>query len=386
MPVDYNSLLVALAFSGTSILMVALASWMNARKDSFMIFGAIGVCLFTVSTVLLALRNGPPDAANLIAPYTLLLAGVAFVYASTRLFRHRTSLWLPAVVGVIGIAATGVPLMTGFLGLGALNLNIAVAVILLLSAMEFWRAFWTSKEDLRSATLANAILYFLTGMAFAASAVSRTIGGEMVLYPPSDNWVELINAMMSLVGVTGIGALTLVLHFARTARQHHAEAYTDALTGVLNRRALFERFAEDDVIPGVSVLQFDLDYFKQINDQLGHAQGDATLQKFAEIMRPHLGKCAVVARTGGEEFCMVISGPGSRAARATAECIRMAFAELGLPSGRQDAVATVSVGLASGGDDEPFASVLKRADAALYKAKHAGRNKVHQALQRLAAA
>lgn len=381
MPIDYNSLLVALAFSGTSILMVALASWMSARKDSYMVFGASGVSFFTASVVLMALRNDRADLTTLSIPYILLLVGVALVYASTRLFRHKSGLWLPALVGTIAIAATIPPLMIGLFGLGVLNLNLSVAVILMLCAREFWDA----KEDMRPATLATAILYFLTALSFAASAASRTLDGQWVQYPSTDNWVETINAIMSLVGVTGIGALTLVLHFARTARRHHAEANTDPLTGVLNRRALFQRFAETDIATGLSVLLFDLDYFKLINDQLGHAQGDVTLQQFAEVLLKHTSENDVVARIGGEEFCMVLSAPGRHVARAMAERIRVAFADLAIPSGREDAVATVSVGLASGGEGETFSSVISRADAALYKAKNAGRNRVHQAELRLVA-
>ena len=77
---------------------------------------------------------------------------------------------------------------------------------------------------------------------------------------------------------------------------------------MLNRRALFQRFGEDDVIAGLAVIMFDLDYFKQINDSQGHAQGDLVLQQFADVLRRELRHSDVIARLGGEEFCAILPG------------------------------------------------------------------------------
>lgn len=374
MPIDYTSLLVAQVFACVSIFLAALLSWRSTHKDNFILAAALGVGLIGISSILMAFRHGHHDLASLLVPYVLLLAGSGVVYASARLFRHKTDLRPAMLIGAAGIVMTVIPLVLGWLGLAVVLFNIAVAVPLVLSAGEFWGA----SNDMRSSTRAIAGLFFFTALSFLASAISRMLSGEWIAYPPADTFIETVNAIMSLIGISGIGALTLMLHFARAAHQQQTEANTDALTGVLNRRALFERFAESDIIPGLPVLLFDLDHFKTINDHLGHAEGDRTLQKFGEILLGGAHASDVVARIGGEEFCMVLPGRSAHAARARAEEIRTAFSALAIPSGRHNAIATVSVGVATCGSDETLVSALGRADAALYKAKSEGRNKVSQ--------
>ncbi len=381
MPIDYSSLLIALVFSSFAILVAALASWTSVRKERYLVFSAIGIGLVMVAIVLMGLRNGHYVLETLLGPFTLLHAGVAFVYASTRLFVHKSNLQPAVLAGAASVLATDIPLLFGLLGLANFALNVGIAVVLFLCARESWNA----SEDPRRATIANAILYALSGLSFLAPAVPVFVTGEWVQYPEVATWPDTVNAIMTLVGITGIGAITLTLHFSRAARLHHFEANTDPLTGVLNRRALFERIGALARVPGLAVLLLDLDHFKQINDQLGHAQGDVTLRNFADVLRAHLGTDDLAARIGGEEFCVVLPGCDRRTAQEAAERIRRAFSELNMPSGREDVVATVSVGLATGGRNESFESMLSRADAALYKAKHAGRNRVRLAERRLVA-
>jgi diguanylate cyclase (GGDEF)-like protein len=381
MHIDYTSLLVALAFSSISVFAAGLISWMSTRKDRYLIFNVLGVGLIAVGVVLMGLRNGRFELETLSIPFTALLAGLAFVHASIRLFWNRSNLWPPLLIGVACILATEIPFLLGWMGLGGININVAISLIALFCGLEYLR----SDEDPRSISLAIAMLFLLIALSFFSTALLLTFKGEWLLYPSADMWWDNVNAIVALVGVSGIGVLTLTLHLARKSRRHHIEANTDPLTGVLNRRGLFKYYCETDIVPGLSVLQFDLDYFKQINDRFGHAQGDATLQKFAEILRAQTREDDIVARTGGEEFCMVLPGKNLKAARATAERVRLAFTEMAIPSGQPDTVATVSIGLAIGGKDETFRSVLSRADAALYRAKSMGRNKVQEDTTSLAA-
>jgi diguanylate cyclase (GGDEF)-like protein len=109
------------------------------------------------------------------------------------------------------------------------------------------------------------------------------------------------------------------------------------------------------------------------------------LQRFAQVLRLQLRPTDTIARLGGEEFCAILPDRDWETARAIAERIRRSFAELNLPIGDDGEIATVSAGMATGGLEEPFSSVLRRADAALYKAKESGRNQVHVAPFRLVA-
>lgn len=381
MSLHYASLLLAIAFSGFAVLVAAFASWINTRRERYLVLGAVGLAFISTGVGLMALRNGYYNLVTLLGPFSPLLAGMAIVYASVREFVHKTSPWPPILIGAAGIISIAVAFSTGYMGAGNIALNTFMGLLLVLCSIEYAGA----REDMRPAMIANSVLYVATGVSFLVCAVAVAVSGDWVRYPFEDNWADTLNAVVSLIGVSGIGALTLTLHFSRSARKHHEEAQTDPLTGVLNRRALFERFAADGAIPGQTVLVFDLDHFKSINDQLGHAQGDRTLRCFGELMRLRLGEDAVIARTGGEEFCAILPLCNADKARDLAETVRMGFAALALPNGREAGAATVSVGMATGGLHENFESVLNRADAALYISKRTGRNKVSLAERRIAA-
>src|SRR5690606_21825861 len=124
-----------------------------------------------------------------------------------------------------------------------------------------------------------------------------------------------------IAGITGIGALSLGLNNARAARRHREEARTDALTGLLNRRALFDTFSGKPLDAGRAVVAFDLDRFKQVNDRYGHAVGDQMLKNFSDAMRQNLREGDHAARTGGEEFVLVLQNASSQLASSTAERI-----------------------------------------------------------------
>lgn len=376
MIIDNATLLIGIAFSSASLLLALLVGWLNSRSETYLIFGAAGMGLVVLALTAMGLRNGAYGLFNQLIPFSLLLAGFSLVYAGARRFRNKhASLWPAAVAAFVTIAATATPLALGFSGFGTLALNLASAGLMLVCAYEHWR----SDDRLRLALTAIAALYTATAVSFACCAAMIAIEGNWVLTGPPDNWAEDFNSIMSLVGLTGIGAITLTLHHARVAAHHHTEANTDPLTGVLNRRALFERFGETTTQRKLAVLMFDLDHFKQINDRLGHAEGDRVLQLFADILRNELRQADTASRIGGEEFCVVLRDVDQVNAHSTAERIRRAFAGLLVAINDDGLTATVSVGLAMATEGETFSALLNRADVALYNAKHGGRNQVRLA-------
>jgi diguanylate cyclase (GGDEF)-like protein len=380
--IDNASLLIGIAFSSASLMVALLIGWLNSRHETYLVHGAAGIAFVVVGVALLGLRNGQFGLAFTLLPYALILSGLALIYSASRLFRNpRASLRPAAWVGITLLVIMTVPFLLGLSGVGTIVLNLAAALIMLLCAREYWMG----RDDARIAMLANVILYSVTAISFLACAIVLLVEAQWVLTAPADNWAEDFNSIMSLVGLTGIGAITLTLHHARAARRHHAEANTDVLTGVLNRRALFSQYRDEDVIAGLAVVMFDLDHFKQINDRYGHARGDLVLQQFAGVMKSQLRAADVMARLGGEEFCVILPGLDREAAHSSAERIRKAYAALQIPVGEPGHTATVSAGLAIGSASETFASALSRADAALYKAKSAGRNQVFMASLRLVA-
>jgi diguanylate cyclase (GGDEF)-like protein len=161
---------------------------------------------------------------------------------------------------------------------------------------------------------------------------------------------------------------------------HKTAAMTDLLTGLFNRRAFLEaanRLIEQRgrrALP-VSVLLFDLDKFKSINDRFGHAVGDDALKVFAATASANMRATDVIGRLGGEEFAAIIPGTAADA-RLVAERLRAAFESAGVVISSHPIGATVSVGVATAIAPVQIDPLLARADAALYRAKHNGRNRV----------
>ena len=159
----------------------------------------------------------------------------------------------------------------------------------------------------------------------------------------------------------------------RMMSESQAQATTDPLTGLLNRRTL-ENKVRAIQASGVSyaVVMADLDRFKLVNDTHGHQAGDRALRSFATVMRTTLRPHDLIARWGGEEFVMVLPGATQHDALSVAERIRE---NLALASQRGDLdTVTVSLGVAYNPDGD-FTELLHHADAALYEAKTLGRNR-----------
>jgi two-component system cell cycle response regulator len=157
-------------------------------------------------------------------------------------------------------------------------------------------------------------------------------------------------------------------------------AVTDALTGLRNRR--YVRRHLDGLLRGgasVAVLLLDVDRFKPLNDRHGHAAGDTALKAVADTLREHLRAVDVVARYGGEEFMVVMAGAGDEEAAAVAERLRAAIADRPIAVPGLVLTLTVSIGTAITRGPESADRLVAAADAALYRAKESGRNRVEPA-------
>ena len=162
-------------------------------------------------------------------------------------------------------------------------------------------------------------------------------------------------------------------------------ANTDPLTGCVNRRAMLDRL-ERELARGrryrhkLSILMIDFDWFKKINDTRGHLVGDTVLRKLGDILRQEARSADIVARYGGEEFTVILPDTDLDGGTIFAERLRervekFDFSEVGDPL-----FTTISIGVAAFSEDEEISAeaMIERADSALYRAKQAGRNMVHQ--------
>jgi len=159
-------------------------------------------------------------------------------------------------------------------------------------------------------------------------------------------------------------------------------AFTDALTGLLNRRAFdmkIQHILETSDPDTTFLLLLDLDYFKKINDRYGHLTGDKVLRFTAKIIKQFLPKGQIAARYGGEEMAILLSGTTRQAAFDLAEKIRDTLAKSRLQRrDNQETIGqvTISIGVAGMHDNDTVDIFIERADQALYEAKDQGRNRV----------
>jgi diguanylate cyclase (GGDEF)-like protein len=170
--------------------------------------------------------------------------------------------------------------------------------------------------------------------------------------------------------------------FAEDMKALRRLAETDPLTNLTNRRAFareggaaFEYFKRYQ--RSIAVLVADIDHFKQVNDSYGHAAGDQGIRQTGEIISAALRTTDTAARTGGEEFIILLREADEAAAMQLAERIRAAVAESTFVSGEAQFKLTLSVGVAiAASTDRDIDEVIERADQGLYMAKNAGRDRV----------
>jgi|SRR4051812_7305323 diguanylate cyclase (GGDEF)-like protein len=208
------------------------------------------------------------------------------------------------------------------------------------------------------------------GIALMFAATFGVSPHELVHHPEG--------VLVTSVLMISVTAIVFVLSAAEV--EQRGEAVLDHLTGLLNRTSLLRRFeelAEQAALADepVSLIALDIDRFKAINDEQGHARGDAVLRDVAYEVRKQLRSFELVYRLGGEEFLVVLPGTTPDEAAAVAERLRSTL-EQALPGGL---AVTASFGVAGAVGAARFDDLFAEADAALYRAKDRGRNRVEVA-------
>lgn len=182
------------------------------------------------------------------------------------------------------------------------------------------------------------------------------------------------------------GYAAIAIQNARLYERIHTLATTDALTGAMNRRRLMEQVgkametAHQDGTRFAIILT-DLDHFKQVNDAEGHVSGDAVLKEFATVCMARKRDADLFARYGGEEFLFLLHDANIESSVAFAERLRRSTEQIEVQSTSGNTIRlTASFGVTlNHRDDETPEQIVERADAALYRAKEAGRNRVEAA-------
>lgn len=362
-----------------------LAAWARRREPWWPAWIAANVVI-AVSLVLLIAIPGE-NILLLAIPNALLAAGFGLRWRAARLFTGCPTSWVAIWAPVAAVlAAFALP---GLFGAGVLfaAINVVLGVQAAATAWHFWRERAPASFSSHGLVAAYGVM--------AASFAMRVIEGLAFFdrftttYFPLDGTLPL-HLVIGVIHTSASGAFALSIAYERTASQMRHErdsakrqarslgrlAERDALTGLLNRRAIEPRFAELRGAGFCTLAVVDLDHFKRVNDAFGHLRGDDALRAVAAALAPD-DDC-LAARMGGEEFVLLLRGEGARErveARRQAIARRVAADVPGLPC-----VVTASVGLVelprAGLAQIAFAELYAAADRLLYEAKSGGRNRM----------
>ncbi|MEJ8307929.1 GGDEF domain-containing protein [Agrobacterium larrymoorei] len=332
---------------------------------------------FVLGCILAMNRSHFPAALGMAATNILMMSGYLLVLnAVAGLDGHRFFRWSVAALSFLGIvwAIAGAHFPAAFWNHVS---SVPIALTCGLTARVLLRS--RTVRQLRSRPIAvlvsafHAVFYF--GRAFIAPVVIERYGQDIVSIVAKVTMYEAV-----LYSVAMPMSLLMIIREEEKLNLLRM-SQTDQLTGLANRHAFFEQAAQmlrERHGDPVSLLAFDLDHFKAINDSHGHPTGDKVLQLFAKTAREEAGPDALLVRLGGEEFAALLPRCDHSQALSRGSAIARRFAEAAARTEGLNMRATVSVGL-SAPDCNDLAAMLASADSALYRAKALGRNRVETA-------
>ena len=361
-----------------------MISWKRKTYPGFNWWTA-GITLYAFGFFMLPLRNIIPDVFSIVLSNVLTVLSSLFFLEGTRLFRGK-EVRKTAIVAVT-IAYTIAQFYFTFIDS---NMNIRIIIVSFLLAAIFGlivlELFVKVPSDLRFS-------YRITGSFFAAYSIFLVYRGVSTCLSPLSKDMLAPGILHSLTFVMaiflGIGWVIrfiilnseLLENELKSAQlQLQKMATTDFLTGIANRR-LFTELGEREIQRALryksdlSALMIDLDYFKKVNDNHGHAIGDKILVGFADICKKILRDVDVFGRIGGEEFAVLLPQTDLNNGKILAQRLCDVIAKSDIDTGDKILHITVSIGVSQLLPDEnKLDALLKRADDAMYEAKRKGRN------------
>ncbi|KIL98945.1 GAF domain/sensory box/EAL domain protein [Paramagnetospirillum magnetotacticum MS-1] len=324
---------------------------------------------------------GMSGDTSLSVAHGLVILGFCLVWDGFRRFLGRKPFAPRVYVGLGGVALALILYshLQGSLHVRAAANSLAICAI---SAGVARELLWRAPPKQLAMRLAGWV-YFLNAAFFALRGVS--VGLDLEFMGGRLSYGITALATLWWLCVTISVTLCMVLMAGeRLQEELNHQASRDPLTGALNRRA-FSGLAEKELARArrsglpLSVLMMDLDHFKQVNDRLGHGGGDDALCLFVALAGRLLRTEDLFCRFGGEEFLALLPGSTAVQSLVVAERLRTIFTEEAgqdVPGAASLPFAmTVSVGIAQLAEDDGLEEIIRRADAALYRAKDLGRNR-----------
>jgi diguanylate cyclase (GGDEF)-like protein len=370
--------------TGTAVLAAIMTFWErkgHVQRSRELGLWASAYAVFSLGCLLAIHREDLPGISGFAASNVVMMLGYLLVLQGALALDGRRL--HPALICGLLAAIGGIWFAAGLGAAGLLWNHVSALPIAVASGLTaFVLLHSRTARPLRSRPVAVAVFachaLFYAARSFLVPVVASFHGAgvlalvaELTMYEAVLFTVAMPMSLLALIREEDRA------HLLTTAR-------TDFLTNLNNRQGFFELAPRhlNHAAKGAphSLLAFDLDHFKAINDRHGHDAGDRILKLFADIAREATGPDAMSARLGGEEFAILLPGTTSTEAHATGEHIAQRFAEMAACHDGLGIPATVSIGLAeASGRDVDLTALLAAADRALYRAKTLGRNRIETA-------
>ena len=367
----------ALIIAQLCITLVMIGAHFAARPERCTRYWASSAILIVVGVLLVVIGNRAPPIIQLLGNTCLVFGGILQLWGLQVFFKMRRS----RLAWMIG---AGFCLLFFLLELGhastfnRIGLLSSTLLLLLVLSCRVLLVGMPSRHTFGSILTLGAIaLLMVNNIARIAAAIRQ----DPAFLPMTHSPVGI--AILYLVPLGGIFLYAtglLLLYFERLVDAKNHLATHDELTGMLNRRAIVAA-GEREVAVAIrnrqplTVAFVDIDYFKRVNDDLGHEAGDFVLVDIAHLLHDACRTIDLVGRYGGEEFCIVFPGAGRDSVALLGERLLAAVRQHRV---RGEHPITVSVGFASlpeRGGDRSWSTLIHRADVALYEAKDMGRNR-----------
>ena len=374
---DALTAVLALVIAQVSLALVMIGAHLAARREHSTRYWAIASVLVVLGVLVMIPANDQRPLLQLVGSSCVVFGGIAQFWGLQAFYRKPR--------GKLGWAiGAGFCLLFSLLLLSGASPLPRVVLLASTQLVVFGlscRVLLTGTQSGRSVGSALAFgglgLLMMNNIARIATALRHD--ADVLPLSQSANWVAVFY-LVPLGGVILYATGLLLLYFERLVEEKHQLATHDELTGLLNRRAIVAAGMREVALAirnrqPLTVAYADIDFFKRINDELGHEAGDQVLAELAQLLGHTCRSVDLVGRLGGEEFCMIFPGVGTTGAARVGERL---LAAVGGYRFRNEYPVTLSLGFASlpdSGDDQTWADLIHRADAALYLAKQAGRNR-----------
>lgn len=363
--------------SPTLILIQAIVQWLLAavlmsekKQDKSSFYWAIGLTLHGIGNILLLARPSLPFLFAILAYNICVAIAFSVTHLAFSYLVRRTVHFLTLLLPIIAIILT----MSWYIN----DIYSRVFFASLISAIQFifilimlCNGIWDGNERFKQWLVISTGLFTLGLLTRAAlcliypNAISQLLG------------TSYIQAGLIISGIVYsiLSALVILLtKLARLNNELFLLSSVDSLTGLLNRREFMikaKELIQQENMP-ISVLMLDVDHFKRINDEYGHAMGDLALQACAKRLKQEIRTDDLLGRIGGEEFAVILPKTDKKMSLFISERLRSAVQEIHFPN---DIKLTISIGVICTDGTARFEDLLARADKALYSAKENGRNK-----------